>query len=230
MSGGVFITGTDTGCGKTFVSVGLLRGLRQRGLRVAGMKPVASGCEQDGDGCLVNADALALRAASSAAWDYTVINPYALPEPIAPQFAAERRGRHIETGPIEEAYRQLAADCDRVVVEGIGGWRVPLSALLTTRDLPLLLETPVVLVVGMRLGCISHALLTAEALAADGVYFHGWVANHLDPDYSTASETQATLSERLAAPLLAAIQPGARPDDPCWAKLAASLNSVAGRS
>lgn len=224
MTAGVFITGTDTGSGKTFVSVGLLHGLSRRGLRAAGMKPVASGCERGPAGGWINADALALQAASAAAWDYAVINPYALPEPMAPQFAAERHGCEIELAPIAVAYQQLCAGSDRVVVEGIGGWRVPLSASLTTRDLPLQLGMPVVLVVGMRLGCINHALLTAEALAADGVQLLGWVANYFDPDYTTATETTATLNAGLATPLLAQVPAGARPDDPCWDRLAACLD------
>ncbi|MDZ7734988.1 MAG: dethiobiotin synthase [Gammaproteobacteria bacterium] len=224
MTAGVFITGTDTGSGKTFVSAGLLRGLSRRGLRAAGMKPVASGCERGPTGGWINADAQALQAASAGAWDYAVINPYALPEPMAPQFAAERHGCEIELAPIVAAYRQLCAASDRVVVEGIGGWRVPLSASLATRDLVARLELPVILVVGLRLGCINHALMTAEALAADGVRFLGWVANHFDPDYTTAAETLATLNAGLAAPLLAQVPTGAGSDDPCWDRLAACLD------
>lgn len=227
---GLFVTGTDTGIGKTFVSVGLLHGLRRQGLRVAGMKPVASGCEQAADGSLVNADALALQAACSGQWQYSQINPYALADPVAPQFAAERQQVEIGLPRIRDCYRQLLDSSDRVVVEGVGGWRVPLSAELDTIGLVAALELPVLLVVGMRLGCISHALLTAEALAADGVQCHGWVANHLQPDYDTAGETVAVLNARLGLPLLAEIAPAAEIEDPCWDRLAARLNSEQGLS
>ena len=223
MTCGVFVTGTDTGIGKTWVSVGLLHGLRRQGLRAAGMKPVASGCDRAADGSWVNADALALRAASSGDPPYDAINPYALADPIAPEFAAERQGVAIELAVIRDGYRRLAASADWVVVEGVGGWRVPLSSVLTTAELVAALDLPVVLVVGLRLGCINHALLTAEALAADGVHCAGWVANRVDALYNTTAETLATLSARLAMPLLGEIPQDVDRDDPCWDRLAGTL-------
>lgn len=224
MTRGLFITGTDTGCGKTFVSIGLLRALAGRGLRVAGMKPVASGCERRDDGRLVNSDALALQAACSDAWDYALINPYAFLEPIAPQFAAARAGRVIESDPVQIAYDELAAASDRVIVEGIGGWRVPLSETLAQRDLVQGFNLRVLLVVGLRLGCINHALLTAEALQADGVALAGWIANGVDPAYDTVEATITTLCDRIPAPFLGAISPAASPDDNGWQHIVEALS------
>lgn len=223
MSQGLFVTGTDTGIGKTFVSVGLLSALTRRGWRVAGLKPVASGCEVDASGHRVNEDALALRAASSGDWAYSDINPYAFVEPIAPHIAAAREQRTVDPARLIAAYDRLAATSDRVVVEGVGGWRVPLTAAYTTRDLVRQLDLPVLLVVGMKLGCINHALLTAEALAADEVRFVGWVANHVAPGYDTRSETLQTLSAALPAPLLAEIPAAASATDPCWQQLTDTL-------
>ena len=223
MSHSLFITGTDTGCGKTFVSSGLLRALGSRGLRVAGMKPVASGCERTDDGRPVNSDALALQAACSDDWDYALINPYAFVEPIAPQYAAARAGRVIEPTAIRIAYDELAAASDRVIVEGIGGWRVPLSDSLAQRDLVQELDLRVLLVVGLRLGCINHALLTAEALQSDGVPLAGWIANGVDPAYETVEATLATLKDRIPAAFLGSIAPAATARDNGWQRLAAAL-------
>jgi len=223
MTRGLFVTGTDTGIGKTFVGVGLLHGLRRLGLRAAGMKPVASGSEADAAGNLKNADARALQAASFGDWDYETINPYALSDPIAPHIAAQREGREIEAEPLLAAYRRLAAASDLVVVEGVGGWRVPFSATLQVRDLVTALDLSVLLVVGLRLGCINHALLTAESLIADGVRLSGWVANHAEADYDTVPETLETLAERISLPLLGEVPAGATTADPCWLRLAQSL-------
>lgn len=225
MNRGLFITGTDTGCGKTFVSIGLLRALARCGLRVAGMKPVASGCEQSADGRLVNSDALALQAACSDAWDYAHTNPYAFLEPIAPQFAAARAGHVIDPAAIEIAYDALATASDCVIVEGIGGWRVPLGESLAQRDLVHGLDLQVLLVVGLRLGCINHALLTAEALASDGVPLAGWIANGADPAYATVTETIATLGVRIPAPLLGSISPSASLDDAGWQHIIDTLSN-----
>lgn len=218
---GVFITGTDTGCGKTRVAVGLLEAWRREGREVAGMKPVASGCEIQ-YGTLKNADALALQTAGSADWPYSVINPFALREPIAPHIAAQRAGLVITPEIIMNAYAQLA-DCDRVVIEGIGGWRVPLSATLSTADLVCELGVPVVLVVGLRLGCISHALLTAEAICVDGLSLLGWVANAVTADYTTAAETISTLGSSIEAPLLGRIPFAPGSDADCWRDLAGTI-------
>ncbi|MCS3903321.1 dethiobiotin synthetase [Methylohalomonas lacus] len=215
---GVFVTGTDTGIGKTWVSVGLLDAWRTRGLNVAGMKPVASGSELI-QGELRNEDALALQAAASRDWPYATINPYAFAPPIAPHVAAEQAGVTVALEPLTAAYAELAAASDRVVVEGVGGWRVPLSVTLQTADLVRALDLPVVLVVGLRLGCINHALLTAEAIRADGLALRGWIANTLDPDYE-AEATLATLAAAIPAPLLARVPYAATADARCWQSLA----------
>lgn len=225
---GLFVTGTDTGIGKTRVSVGLLQALRQRGRRVAGMKPVASGCAMV-DGNLRNADAQALQAASSRQWPYEIINPYTFAPPVAPNIAAAEAGTTITVDVIVGAYRQLTAASDWLVVEGVGGWRVPLTAAVQTRDLVRTLDLPVLLVVGLRLGCISHALLTAEAIQADGLSCVGWVANMIEPHYETTEATLATLTRAMAAPLLATVShaPGHAfgAEDPCWKRLATVLDT-----
>jgi dethiobiotin synthetase len=198
------VTGTDTGIGKTHASVQLLRALQRRGLRASGMKPVASGCRATPPG-LRNEDAEALIAASDPAPAYSDCNPCALAEPIAPHIAARRRDTEIVLAPLREAYRRIARDADRVVVEGVGGWLAPLSGSLMQADLVRALELPVVLVVGLRLGCINHALLSARAIAADGCRLAGWIANRIDPAMAAVEENLATLRERIDAPLLGVI-------------------------
>jgi dethiobiotin synthetase len=202
---GVFVTATDTGAGKTVASLGLMAALAGRGHRAAGMKPVASGSQPGRDGALHNADALLLQARGPAGIPYADINPYALREPIAPHLAAARAGVRIDLDRIESAFRRLAARADGVIVEGIGGWRVPLNDAESTADLVRRLELPVILVVGLRLGCINHALLTAEAIRRDGVELRGWIANGLDPAYETAEETVEFLEQRLDAPRIGSI-------------------------
>lgn len=204
MSGGVFITGTDTGVGKTWVSLGVMTALQHRGLRTAGMKPVASGARRTTDG-LRNDDAVALQCAADVAMDYQRVNPVALAPAIAPHIAAALAIQPIDLDAIIAAYRSIAASCDRVVVEGIGGWRVPLTDSHTTADLARALELPVILVVGMRLGCLNHALLTRDAIGADGVKLVGWAANHVEPDMPYARENIRALEERMAAPLLGVV-------------------------
>lgn len=197
----LFVTGTDTGVGKTLVAAALLRGFRQRGLRVAGMKPVASGCERTPAG-LRNEDALALQAQSSAHWPYATVNPFAYEPPIAPHVAAAEAGVPIDFDTIAACYRQLDADSDLVVVEGAGGWLVPLAGERTIADLAASLGLDVVLVVGLRLGCLNHAFLSAEAIAARGLTLAGWVANTVDPGYERLEANLATLDARLPAPRL----------------------------
>lgn len=180
-----FITGTDTGAGKTFASVALLHALRAGGARAVGMKPVASGCEATADG-LRNEDALALQAASDPRPAYALVNPYALPEPTAPQIAAERAGVHVRLGPMLDAYRALQAMSDQVVVEGVGGWLAPMADDLEQADLARALDLPVILVVGLKLGCLNHARLSARAIQADGCRLHGWIGSNvegLEPRY-----------------------------------------------
>jgi dethiobiotin synthetase len=204
MKRGWFITGTDTGVGKTSVAVGLLAALARRGDRVIGMKPVASGCQATKAG-LRNDDALALLRASSIQAAYAEVNPYAFLPAVAPHLAAEAAGIEVSLEKIYAAFTRLCALADIVVVEGIGGWRVPLSRDLTTVDLAVSLNLPVIMVVGMRLGCLNHALLTAESIRHSGLKFTGWVANRIDPAMELLQENIAALQERIPAPLLGVI-------------------------
>lgn len=198
---GVFVAGTDTGIGKTRVSALLVRAQRACGRRAVGMKPVASGCRETPEG-LRNEDAEALIAASDPAPSYALCNPFAFVQPIAPHIAAREAGIEITLDPIVAAYGKLATMADRVVVEGVGGWSVPLSDALMQADLVRALDLPVVLVVGLRLGCINHALLSARAIAADRCVLAGWIANRIDPDMTRADENLDTLRARIEAPLL----------------------------
>ncbi|MFN3311700.1 MAG: dethiobiotin synthase [Thermomonas sp.] len=194
-----YVTGTDTGIGKTFSSCALLHALRGQGLRAAGMKPVASGCERI-DGAWRNADALALQRAGEAGIDYADINPFALEHPLAPELAARDAGVEVALAPILTAYARLAERVDALVVEGVGGWAAPLSASLMQADLVRALRLPVVLVVGLRLGCQSHALLSARAIAADGLHLAGWIGSHVDPAMERVEDNLAILRARLPAP------------------------------
>jgi len=198
---GVYITGTDTGIGKTTVSCELLLALRARGLRAVGMKPVASGCERTADGWR-NDDALRLLAASDPRPDYALVNPYALPDPTAPELAARDVGIAIELDPLRVAFDALAASSDVVVVEGVGGWAAPLSAQLDQVELARVFGIPVLLVVGLRLGCINHARLTASAIRDDGLHLLGWIGNAVDMDFRRSDETIAILDRVIAAPRL----------------------------
>lgn len=197
---GLFVTGTDTGVGKTRVAVALIHALRARGLRVAAMKPVAAG-NVPGE---LNEDVTALMQAANVAAELRDVNPYAFAEPVAPHIAAERAGVRIELDVIAVAFSRLAAAADAVVVEGAGGWRVPLNDRDDMADLAQRLGLPVVLVVGMRLGCLSHALLTAESIANRQLPWAGWVANHVDPAMACQAENVAALRARLPGPCLGA--------------------------
>jgi dethiobiotin synthetase len=198
---GIFVTGTDTGVGKTRIATALLRAFAGRGLRAVGMKPVAAGCEW-ADGALVNEDVAALTAASTVAAPVDLINPYRFQPAIAPHLAAELAGETISLQRIRDAYVALAARADRVVVESAGGFLVPLNEREDFGDLARLLGLPVLLVVGMRLGCLNHALLTAEAVQRRGLKFAGWVANRLDASTPAVERNVQTLCKRLDAPLL----------------------------
>src|SRR5688572_27190859 len=176
----VFVTSTDTGAGKTVASAALLHALRARGLRAVGMKPVASGCIASAEGWC-NDDALALQSASDPLPAYADLNPYALPQPLAPEIAAREAGLEIALEPIIAAFQRLRAHADAGLVEGVGGWAAPLTATLDQRHLVEALGLPVVLVVGMRLGCLNHARLTTRAIEADGATLVGWIANEVDP-------------------------------------------------
>lgn len=201
---GCFVTGTDTGVGKTLVSAALLHTLARHHQRVVGMKPVAAGLI-DHEGHWVSEDVLALRAASSVAVRPELDNPVALPDPLSPHIAAQRAGRLITVAELLAAHRALKERADVVVVEGAGGWRVPINEHETLADLARGIGVPVVLVVGLRLGCLNHALLTAEAIRADGLQLAGWVANTGDPAMACQDENIDTLRQRLAAPLLGTV-------------------------
>lgn len=201
---GVFITGTDTGVGKTLVAATMLRALARAGLKTVGMKPVASGSTQTPGG-LRNEDALALQTAANVARPYELVNPYAFAPPIAPHLAAAEAGAVIALPKILESFRQLCAGADAVIVEGVGGWQVPLAENFALPDLARALALPVVLVVGLRLGCLNHAQLSARAIRADGLRLAAWVANGVDPNFERRSENLETLKYGLNAPLLAEI-------------------------
>ena len=199
-----FVTGTDTGIGKTFCSTVLLHALRQRGLKAIGMKPLASGSEWTAEGWR-NDDALQLLAASEPQPDYADLNPYALPAPLAPEIAAREAGVQVELEPMRRAFERLRTQAETIVVEGVGGWAAPLAPALDQADLARALGLPVVLVVGLRLGCLNHARLTARAIAADGLELIGWIANDIDPGMARADENFELLRQRLSAP--------------CWGRL-----------
>jgi dethiobiotin synthetase len=209
---GLFITGTDTGVGKTLVTTALLHAFASLGVRAVGMKPVAAGAEQV-DGVWVNEDVALIRAASGVDAPAELINPYLFRDPIAPHIAAERKGVAIDIPRIAAACDALASLAEVVVVEGVGGFRVPLSPTTDTADLASRLGLPIILVVGMRLGCINHALLTAEAIAARGLVLAGWVANQREPGMAAYDENLASLATRLPAPLLAEL-PALKTADP----------------
>ena len=200
----LFVTGTDTGVGKTLVTAALLHALARHYPRVVGMKPVAAGTTQI-EGLDANDDVLALRAASNHRVPSELDNPVLLPDPVSPHIAAARAGVRIDIAHIAACHRALMRQADAVVVEGAGGFMVPLSATETGADLAQALGLPVVLVVGLRLGCLNHALLTAEAIRARGLALAGWVANHIDPDMLAQTDNIAFLQQQLAAPLLASI-------------------------
>jgi len=224
---GVFVTGTDTGAGKTTASAALLHALRARGLRAVGMKPLASGCERTGEGWR-NDDALALQAASDPRPAYDDVNPFALPLPVAPEFAARDAGIEVALPPILAAHARLAAQADFVLVEGVGGWLAPLAAALDHVDLVRALDLPVVLVVGMRLGCLNHARLSVRAIEADGVRLAGWIASEVDPDMARRDENFDALCERLPAPCLGRLPWRPSPDPAALAGALRTARLIAG--
>ena len=194
-----FVTGTDTEVGKTAVSCALLHAAKQAGLSTAAVKPVAAGCDDDGR----NEDALQLMDAMTADLPYDQVNPVALAEAIAPHIAAEHEGKRPTASQLAGLCRGvMTGGADFVLIEGAGGWRVPLNNRETLADLPRELQVGVILVVGMRLGCINHALLTAEAVRADGLTLAGWVANQPGPKMQCHEENLGTLRRMLPAPFL----------------------------
>ncbi|WDY57666.1 dethiobiotin synthase [Pseudomonas sp. PSKL.D1] len=202
MSQAYFIAGTDTDVGKTTIAAGLLHAARLQGLSTLGAKPVASGCTVTPKG-LRNSDAQALIDQSSLQLAYEEVNPYAFEPAIAPHVAAREAGVALEVPALLKAMRHvLDQGADFTLIEGAGGWRVPLSNHANLSDLAIALKLPVILVVGVRLGCINHALLSAEAIARDGLQLAGWVANIVEPRTSRLEENLASLAERLPAPCL----------------------------
>jgi dethiobiotin synthetase len=203
-----FITGTDTGVGKTLVSCALLHALAAQDKRVVGFKPVAAGCDENDH----NEDALQLRAASNVLVSYGQVNPYCFVHPVAPHIAARNSGVRIELSRILTTYRELASQADEVVVEGAGGFLIPLNEKKDSADLAVELGLPVIVVAGMRLGCLNHALLTMRVLADYELECAGWVANVLDADMPVLQQNIDALRERIAAPLLGVIPYQAQPD------------------
>jgi dethiobiotin synthetase len=207
--GTLFVTGTDTGVGKTLIARALLLRLRAQGVRAAGFKPVASGARRTPEG-LRNDDALDLLEASAPGLDYAAVNPYCFEPPIAPHLAAREAGVTIELATLDAAYRALARRHEHVVIEGAGGWRVPLDNELTFAEWVAAHRWPVLMVVAMRLGCLNHALLTAESVVRH-TELCGWVANVPPPAPERLAENIATLRARLPAPLLGVVPSGASP-------------------
>lgn len=201
---GVFVTGTDTGIGKTVVAAGLVRGLVALGLRVAVMKPVASGSNRT-DAGLRNEDALALMAASNVAVPYETVNPYCFEPPISPHIAADEAGIRIDLAKIRRSFELLAAGSDWIVTEGAGGWLAPIGPATSIRELAMALHLPVLMVVGLRLGCINHALLTKLAIEAHGAQFAGWIANTIDPAMARRTQNLETLIRLIGEPPLAVV-------------------------
>lgn len=197
-----FVTGTDTGVGKSLISCALLHSFSAQGKRVVGMKPVAAGCDVDG----LNEDVKSLRAASNTFASLGQINPYSFLHPLAPSIASRQAGVNINLERILESYKELASQADMVIVEGAGGFQVPLNETQDGTDLAILLNIPVILVVGIRLGCLNHALLTQRAIEDCGLTFAGWVANVIDKEMAALPENVSTLQQRINAPLLGVIQ------------------------
>jgi len=201
MSQAWFITGTDTGIGKTWCTLALMQYFKNQGLQVAGMKPVAAGCYYTDEGYR-NSDAEQILAACDVDVPYDWVNPYAFLPPISPHLAAEQEGEEVSLQRIASAYHMLAAQVDSVVVEGAGGWRVLVNKDQYMKDIVKVINAKVILVVGLRLGCINHALLSAEAIKRDGCELVGWVANSVSPEIA-AQNSMETLIELMDVPMLA---------------------------
>lgn len=206
-----FVTGTDTGVGKTLIAAALIRRLRESGVAVAGMKPVAAGVVAGPEGP-ANEDALLLQAEASVRHAYATVNPWLFEPAIAPHLAAAEAGITIGTDRIAAAHAALCASAEVVIAEGAGGFLVPLDGSRSMAELPALLDMDVILVVGLRLGCLNHAFLTAEAVAARGLTLAGWVGNSLAPDFPRREANIATLAARIAAPCLGIVPWMAEPD------------------
>jgi dethiobiotin synthetase len=224
MSKAWFVTGTDTGVGKTAISCALLAAAAEAGLRTAAVKPVAAGCDDNGH----NEDALQLLDCMTEPLDYAQVNPVALDAPIAPHIAAERQGKRLQASRLAGICRGvMMGSAEFVLIEGAGGWRVPISPRETLADLAVQLQVGVILVVGMRLGCINHALLTAEAVRRDGLVLAGWVANQPGETMICHKENLNTLQRMIPAPLLGEV-PQLTPFDPVEAGKLLSLHHILG--
>ncbi len=200
-----FVIGTDTNVGKTYVASALVRHFAAKGYSTIGMKPIASGCMRNGNGGLLNDDVSALATASNVPASLDLINPYRFEPAIAPHIAAAQVEKIVDPEVIKLAYQQLKALADVVIVEGAGGFLVPLNNQETLADLAVLLNIPVILVVGMRLGCINHALLTVEAIKSRGLTLAGWVANRVDAEMPVFEENLVSLQQRIAAPCISVV-------------------------
>ena len=201
-----FIIGTDTNVGKTYVASALVKHFAALGLKTIGMKPVASGCELNEKSELINEDVTALISASNVSATLDLINPYRFAPAIAPHIAAQQVDVQIDLEVIQQAYTQLVCLADVLIVEGAGGFCVPLNKTQTLADLAVLLNVPMILVVGMRLGCINHALLTVEAIQARGLKLAGWIANEIEPNFTMFDENLSSLQQRIAAPCLSVVR------------------------
>lgn len=203
-----FIVGTDTGVGKTFIASRIVQQFVNQGYKTIGMKPIASGCEKNAQGEWMNEDVTALTNASNVQAPLDLINPYRFQPAIAPHIAANQAGVNIEIAKISQCFSTLQKQADIVIVEGAGGFLVPINPQETLADLPVALKLPIILVVGMRLGCINHALLTVEAIKNRGLNLAGWVANQIDPQMPEFNENVASVKERVDANLLSVVQFG----------------------
>ena len=201
-----FIIGTDTNVGKTYVASALVKHFAALGLKTIGMKPVASGCELNEKSELINEDVTALISASNVSATLDLINPYRFAPAIAPHIAAQQVDVQIDLEVIQQAYTQLVCLADVLIVEGAGGFCVPLNKTQTLADLAVLLNVPMILVVGMRLGCINHALLTVEAIQARGLKLAGWIANEIEPNFTMFDENLSSLQQRIDAPCLSVVR------------------------
>lgn len=219
-----FIAGTDTGVGKTLWSSAFVGALGRAGHAAIGMKPVAAGAEVGPSGALRNEDALALQGEASVLAPYEDVNPYCFEAAVSPHLAAADAGQRIELARIDRAFERLARVADAVVIEGAGGWLAPIGQGATMADVAKMLRAPVILVVGLRLGCLNHAQLTARAIEASGLPFAGWVGNGIDPGFSRLDENVATLVEILGQAPLALI-----PHDPRATELEAAADRAAAR-
>jgi len=201
MMNGFFITGTDTSCGKTEITLGLMQRLQDDQKIVLGMKPIASGATTTTKG-LRNEDAVRILKQGTVQVNYSELNPYIYEPPIAPHLAAEEANEQIDLNVISTRYMSLQAQADCVIVEGVGGWRVPFNREQSAAELVQMLNLPVIMIIGLKLGCINHALLTAESIQANNVRFAGWIANEVEPNMLSRDENIATLRAAIKAPCL----------------------------